>query len=154
MKAAQRKLKRVGQWGFPCSFVLGSAGIYWDIMGLFVIGAVIAIPLLLLLEILYLVSVQRQVYKKYDGMTFLYDGLSLDGRKGKKIPQNRIYKVSLSWENKNGVNVLIAGFYIKPMRGMQEFQLRSDCFAEPEKFIAVCQSWHAHLLEAKDNREK
>lgn len=154
LKAAQRKLKHILQWGFSASFVFGCAGLYWDIMGLFVIGAVIAIPLLLLLQLLYLKSAQRQVYKKYDGITFLYDGLSLNGRKGRKIPQKKIDKVSLSWENKNGINVLIAGFYIKPMRGMEEFQLRSDCFAEPEKFIAVCQSWRAHLLEAKDNREK
>lgn len=62
--------------------------------------------------------------------------------------------MSQSWENKTGANVLIAGFYIKPMRGMEAFQLRSDWFAEPEKFIAACQSWHFELFEETKQTDK
>ena len=37
-------------------------------------------------------------------------------------------------------------FYIKPVRGMSAFILRSDWFAEPEKFIQTMERWRAELF--------
>ena len=96
---------------------------------------------------------RRNFLRKYDGVTFLHDGLLLDGDKPKRIPREKIHQVTFSTVYENKEEILIADFYLKSLLNTAcfAFQLRSDEFTEPERFASSCRLWHRTVFDREEN---
>lgn len=137
------KISLLGLLALAC---IAASGVYWEIYWLWLFCAILAMPFLLAYNLGFLARSQYLVLRKYKGLTLLPEGLRLEGHKPKLLLKKKIYKVVFSHEKKDAEDVLIASFYIKPVRGMSAFILRSDWFAEPEKFIQTMERWRAELF--------
>ena len=136
-------------------------GITCKFLWMFIIGMLILLPAVLFFAVRGELLTRRNFLRKYDGVTFLPDGLLLEGSKPKRIPRRKIHQVTFSIAYENKKEILIADFYLKALLNTAAlaFQLRSDYFTEPERFAASCRLWKETLHlgktgEGRTNQEE
>ena len=128
--------------GIACKFL-------WMLM----MGLLLLLPAVLFFAVRGELLTRRNFLREYDGVTFLHDGLLLSGSKPKRIPLRKIHQVTFSTVYENKEEILIADFYLKSLLNTAAlaFQLRSDYFAEPERFAASCRLWHKTVFNREEN---
>lgn len=128
--------------GIACKFL-------WMLM----MGLLLLLPAMLFFAVRGELLTRRNFLRKYDGVTFLHDGLLLSGSKPKRIPRRKIHQVTFSTAYENKEEILIADFYLKSLLNAAAlaFQLRSDYFAEPKRFAASCRLWHKTVFNREEN---
>ena len=128
-------------------------GIACKFLWMFIIGMLILLLAVLFFAVRGELPARRNFLRKYDGVTFLQDGLLLTGSKPKRIPREKIHQVTFSTAYENKEEILIADFYLKSLLNTAAlaFQLRSDYFTEPERFAASCRLWHKTLFDREGN---
>ena len=124
-------------------------GIACKFLWMFIIGMLILLPAVLFFAVRGELPARWNFLRKYDGVTFLQDGLLLTGSKPKRIPRRKIHQVTFSTAYENKEEILIADFYLKSLLNTAAFafQLRSDYFTEPERFAASCRLWHKTVFD-------
>ena len=134
-------------------FVYVAIGIACKFLWMFIIGMLILLPAVLFFAVRGELLARRNFLRKYDSVTFLHDGLLLDGDNPKRIPREKIHQVAFSTAYENKEEILIADFYLKSLLNTAAlaFQLRSDYFTEPERFAASCRLWHKTLFDQEEN---
>ena len=128
--------------GIACKFL-------WMLM----MGLLLLLPAVLFFAVRGELLTRRNFLRKYEGVTFLPDGLLLTGSKPKRIPREKIHQVAFSTAYENKEEILIADFYLKSLLNTATlaFQLRSDYFTEPECFAASCRLWHKTVFNREEN---
>lgn len=128
-------------------------GIACKFLWMFIMGMLSLLPAVLFFAIRGELLVRRNFLRKYDGVTFLHDGLLLEGSSPKRIPREKIHQVTFSAAYENREEILIADFYLKSLLNTTAFafQLRSNYFTEPERFAASCRLWHKTLFDPAKN---
>lgn len=128
--------------GIACKFL-------WMLM----MGLLLLLPTVLFFAVRGELLTRRNFLRKYDGVTFLHDGLLLSGSRPKRIPRRKIHQVTFSTAYENKEEILIADFYLKSLLNTAAlaFQLRSDYFAEPKRFAASCRLWHKTVFNREEN---
>ena len=128
-------------------------GIACKFLWMFIIGMLILLPAVLFFAVRGELLTRRNFLRKYDGITFLHDGLLLSGSKPKRIPRRKIHQVTFSTVYENKEEILIADFYLKSLLNTAAlaFQLRADYFAEPKRFAASCRLWHKTVFDREEN---